>query len=68
MKAFRMGIKSIFRTPARSVLFLMLLTILTAMLTLGTAVLSAITGYLKNCDSFYHSIAELEYVQAIDEI
>lgn len=62
MKAFRMGIKSIFRTPARSVLFLMLLTILTAMLTLGTAVLSAITGYLKNCDSFYHSIAELEYV------
>ncbi len=62
MTALRTGIKSILRTPARSVLFLVLLSILTSMLMLGSAILSAITGYLRDCDTFYHSIAELEYI------
>ncbi len=64
MLAEKVGLKHVVRTPIKSVLFLILMTALAALFSLGVCVFSSVNGYLNDCDSFYNSIAELEYVGA----
>lgn len=64
MLAEKNGLKSTLRSPAKSTLFLVLLAALTAALALGLCVNSAVGGYLKDCQDFYHTIGQLEYIGA----
>lgn len=64
MLAEKNGLKSVLRSPGKSALFLVLLTALTAALALGLCVNSAVGGYLKDCQAYYHTIAQLEYMGA----
>lgn len=56
------GIRSVLRSPGKTVLFFFLLLSLTAGLALGLCVYSAVSGYLDDCDAYYQTIAELEYI------
>lgn len=56
------GIRSVLRSPGKTVLFFFLLLSLTAVLALGLCVYSAVSGYLDDCDTYYQTIAELEYI------
>lgn len=64
MLAEKNGLKSTLRSPGKSALFLVLLAALTAALALGLCVNSAVGGYLKDCQDFYHTIGQLEYIGA----
>ena len=56
------GIRSVLRSPGKTVLFFLLLLSLTAGLALGLCVYSAVSDYLEDCDTYYQTIAELEYI------
>ena len=62
MLAERHGLKSIWRRPGKTLLFFILLAILTAVLALGLCIYSAIFGHLADCDDYYRTIAVLEYI------
>ena len=56
------GIKCTLRTPWKTILFSMVLILLSALLTVSLCVFSAVRGYLNECDEYYHTIADLEYI------
>ncbi|MBN1778019.1 MAG: ABC transporter permease [Clostridiales bacterium] len=60
--AEKIGIKSILRTPKKALLFLILLATLVTLLTLVMCVHHAVSGYLDECNRYYHTIVELEYM------
>ena len=62
MTAIKNGIKCTLRTPWKTVLFSMVLILLSALLTVSLCVFAAVRQYLSDCDGYYHTIANLEYV------
>ena len=62
MQATTNGLKSIPRTPGKSLLFALILTVTAALLMVSCCVYGAVHGYLNDCESFFHTIAELEYM------
>ncbi|MBQ3938636.1 MAG: hypothetical protein II724_04740 [Clostridia bacterium] len=62
MAAIKNGIKSILRTPVKTALFLLISTVLAALLAVAFSVFSSVRGYLRDCDDFYRTIVDLEYV------
>ncbi len=62
--AVKNGLKSIWRSPGKTILFFLLILALTAMLALGLCVYSAVAEYLDACNSYYQTIGVLEYVGA----
>ena len=62
MTAIKNGIKSTLRTPWKTILFSAVLVLLSALLTVSLCVFSAVRAYLSDCDDYYHTIANLEYV------
>ena len=56
------GLKSALRTPGKTLLFLLILTVTAALLTISCCVYGAVRGYLNDCDDYFHTIAELEYI------
>lgn len=55
------GLKTILRQPKKALLFLVLLASVVTLLSLVLCVYHAVSGYLAECDDYYHTIAELEY-------
>ena len=64
MQATKNGLKSILRTPGKTLLFLLILTVTAALLMISCCVYGAVRGYLNDCDDYFHTIAELEYLGA----
>ncbi|HPF86555.1 MAG TPA: ABC transporter permease [Candidatus Limiplasma sp.] len=64
MLAEKNGVKSILRTPKKALLFLVLLATVVMLLTIVMCVHHAVSGYLDECNQYYHTIAELEYLGA----
>ena len=62
MLAERNGLRSVWRSKGKTCLFLLLLLALTAVLALALCIYSAVDGYLDDCDRYYHTIANLEYI------
>ena len=62
MTAIKNGIKSILRTPGKTLLFVVILTVTSALLAISCCVFWAVRGYLDDCDEYFHTIAELEYI------
>lgn len=62
MTAIKNGIKCTLRTPWKTILFSMVLILLSALLTVSLCVFTAVRGYLSECDAYYHTIANLEYI------
>ena len=62
MTAIKNGIKSAIRTPVKTLLFALILTVTAALLTVSFCVYGAVRGYLNDCDEYFHTIAELEYM------
>lgn len=64
MLAEKNGLRSVWRSRGKTCLFLLLLLALTAVLSLALCIFSAVDGYLADCDRYYHTIANLEYIGA----
>lgn len=64
MTAIRNGIKCILRTPLKTLLFSAVLVLLSALLTVALCVFSAVRTYLSDCETYFHTIAKLEYIGA----
>lgn len=64
MQAIRNGTKSFIRTPAKSALFVLMLAVLAALLSVAVCVFSSVRGYLADCGRFYHTVVQLEYIGA----
>ena len=62
MQAIKNGIKCTLRTPGKALLFTLILAVLAALLAVAFCVFSAVRGYLKDADEYFHSIATLDYV------
>ena len=62
MQATKNGLKSTLRTPGKTLLFLLILTVTAALLSVSCSVYGAVRGYLADCDDYFHTIAELEYI------
>lgn len=62
MTAIKNGIKCTLRTPWKTILFSMVLILLSALLTVSLCVYTAVRRYLSECDEYYHTIADLEYI------
>ncbi|MBR3382674.1 MAG: ABC transporter permease [Clostridia bacterium] len=62
MLAIRNGVKSALRTPGKTILFALILTMIAALLAVSFSVFSAVRGYINDCNGYFHTIAELEYV------
>ena len=62
MQAIKNGLKCALRTPGKTLLFLLILTVTASLLTVSFCVFGAVQGYLDDCDDYFHTIAELEYI------
>ena len=62
MTAIKNGIRCTLRTPWKTILFSMVLILLSALLTVSLCVFSAVRAYLADCDDYFHTVANLEYV------
>ncbi|MBO4420184.1 MAG: FtsX-like permease family protein [Oscillospiraceae bacterium] len=62
MQAVKNGLKSALRTPGKTLLFVLILTVIAALLTVSCCVYGAVRSYLDDCDDYFHTIAELEYM------
>ena len=62
MTGIKNGMKSILRTPLKTILFVLVSVLLAALLTVSLCVFSAVRTYLTDCDAYYHTIADLEYI------
>lgn len=57
----RNSLKSVYRTPLKSILFFLLIMSLSTALTLGTALVGMCNALIDECDRSYLTIASLEY-------
>lgn len=64
MLAEKNGLRSVRRSPVKSILLFFLMLFLTAVLSLGVCIYTAIGTYLQQCDDYYHTVATLEYMGA----
>ena len=62
MQAIKNGIKCTLRTPGKALLFALILTVLSVLLSLALSVFFAVRGYLRDADGYFHTLAELEFV------
>ena len=62
MQAVKNSIKSTFRTPGKTLLFFAVLTVLAVLLSVSFCVVASVTGYLRDADAYFHTVAELEYM------
>lgn len=62
MLAEKNGLRSVWRSKGKACLFFLLLLVLTAVLALGLCIYSAVDSYLDDCNQFYRTIANLEYI------
>lgn len=62
MGAFRHGIKTTLRTPGKTSLFSLSLLLLAVLVSVSFSVFAAVRGYLRDCEAFFHTVAELEYL------
>lgn len=62
MLAIKNGLRGVWRSPGKALLFFFLISILTALLALGGSVYDAVAGYLADCDDYYRTIGVLEYM------
>ena len=62
MLTIKNGLKSVLRTPWKTALFSAVLILLSALLTVSLCVFSAVRSYLSDCDDYYHTIADLQYI------
>ncbi|MBP5160041.1 MAG: hypothetical protein ILP10_07050 [Lachnospiraceae bacterium] len=59
--AIKNGIKSMIRTPGKTLVFALIFTVTSALLSVSFCVYTAVSGYLDEADGYFHTIAELEY-------
>ncbi|MBO4326248.1 MAG: hypothetical protein J5950_03140 [Clostridia bacterium] len=57
----RNSIKSVIRSPLKSILFFLLILALVSALTLGSALVSMCSALVRQCDQTYTTIASIEY-------
>ena len=57
----RNSLKSVIRSPLKSILFFLLIMALVAALSLGSALVSMCSALIRQCDSTYTTIASVEY-------
>lgn len=62
MGAIKNGIRTTLRTPGKALLFTLVLTLLAALLSVSLSVFAAVRGYLRDCDDYFHTIVNLEYL------
>lgn len=62
MLSIKNGLRGVWRSPGKALLFFFLISILTALLALGGSVYDAVAGYLADCDVYYQTIGVLEYM------
>ena len=62
MQAVKNGLRCTLRTPFKTLLFALILTVTTALLAVSCCVFGAVRGYLTDCDAYFHTIVELEYL------
>ena len=62
MQAIKNGIKTMLRTPGKTGLFAAVLLALSVLLATSFCAFGAVRAYLKDCDEYYHTVAELEYL------
>ena len=62
MQAIKNGIKCTLRTPGKALLFALILIVLSVLLSVAFCVFSAVRGYLRDADGYFHTLAELEFV------
>ncbi len=62
MQAVKNGIKTTLRTPGKALVFTLVMTVLSALLTVAFSVFSAVRGYLGDADGYFHTVAELEFI------
>lgn len=62
MQAIKNGLKSILRTPGKTLLFSLILTLVSALLTVSCCTFGTVRRYLDDCDEYFHTIAELRYI------
>ena len=59
---FFKSINNVFRSKWKSILFIALIFVLTIVLSLGLSVWASVSGFLKDCDESYTTIAVFEYM------
>lgn len=57
----RNSLKSVIRSPLKSILFFLLIMALVAALSLGSALVSMCSALMRRCDSTYTTVASVEY-------
>ena len=57
----RNSLKSVIRSPLKSILFFLLIMALVAALSLGSALVSMCSALIRRCDSTYTTVASVEY-------
>lgn len=62
MLALRNGLKCMLRTPGKTLLFILILTVTATLMTVSFCVYHAVSAFLDDCDDYFHTIAELEYI------
>ncbi|MBQ4428159.1 MAG: ABC transporter permease [Clostridia bacterium] len=62
MQAIKNGLKTIIRTPGTSLLFVLIMSVLSVLLAVSFCVFSAVRGYLRDADGYFHTVAELEFM------
>ncbi len=62
VSAEKNGLRALWRMPGRSALFFCLLLAMAAILSLCLCIYTAVSGYLSDCDEYFRTVAELEYI------
>ena len=62
MLAIRNGTKSILRTPAKAALYCLIILLVASLVSVAICVNSAVNGYLADCEEYYHTVANVEYI------
>ncbi len=62
MTAIKNGIRSILRVPVKTLLFVLIFTLTTALLSVSCCVYTAVSDYLGDCEDYFHTIAEFESI------
>lgn len=62
MTAIKNGMKTALRTPGKTLLFSLILTALAVLICLSFCVFSAVRNYIRDCDEYYHTVVDMEFI------
>lgn len=62
MTAIKNGVKTTLRTPGKTLLFSLILTALAVLICISYCVFAAVRNYLSDCDDYYHTVVNLEFI------